>query len=110
MQEPEILSNPLPVIQKLKHESRLLYNGHALVRMFQRELTTEQVEAALNSREAEVIRNYPASGRPSAECLILGQDQAGKRLHILVAYPKAEVVTVYEPTPPRWATPRERGR
>ena len=105
----ETLSNPLPPIQDLKHERRLLYNPHALVRMIQRSLTTDQLEAAINSLESEILRVYPASGRQSAECLILGKDNEGRFLHILVAYPPGEVITSYEPSPPKWKTPREKG-
>jgi hypothetical protein len=104
----ETLENPISVIQQAKHGVGLLYNGHALLRLIQRNITTEQIEQALNCHDVEIIRNYPRTGRLCAECLILGKERGGKHLHILVAYPTIEVITAYEPTPPKWINPRDR--
>jgi len=105
----EAFANPLPEIQYAKHNGELLYNSYALKRMLERHLTLEQIEQALNFSEAEILENYPQIGRPSPECLILGVDGVGKSIHVLVAYPVAEVITAYEPTPPKFTHPRERG-
>ncbi len=105
----DTLENPIRVVQQVKHGSGLLYNSHALRRMIQRNITTKQVEQALDCREVEILRNYPQTGRPCAECLILGEDEGRRYLHILTAYPMVEVITAYEPTPPKWITPKERG-
>ncbi|MBI4338601.1 MAG: DUF4258 domain-containing protein [Chloroflexi bacterium] len=77
--------------------------------MLERGISSEDVEAALNAPMAEVIRNYPQVGLPSAHCLIWGRDNESNSLHVLVTYPHAEVITVYKPLPPRWKTPQERG-
>jgi len=106
----ETLDNPIPVIQNAKHNGRLLYHDYALRRMIERHLESVHIQQALNCSEAEILENYPQVGRPSPECLILGIDEAGKTIHILVAYPLAEVITAYEPTLPKWINPRERGK
>ncbi|MBI2328138.1 MAG: DUF4258 domain-containing protein [Chloroflexi bacterium] len=106
----ETFANPIPGIQNAKHNSELLYNAHALRKMIERHLQLEHVKQALNFQEVEMLENYPQVGRPSPECLILGRDETGRVLHILAAYPLAEVITVYEPTPPKWINPRERGK
>ncbi len=105
----ETFANPIPGIQNAKHNGELLYCGHALQKMLERQLRAEQIEQALNSSGLEILENYPQVGRPSAECLILGTDGEGRSLHILVAYPSAEIITAYQPSLPKWLTPRERG-
>ena len=103
-------SEPIHLIQNAKHQNALGYIDYALKKMIEREITSDQVEEALNSNSAEILRNYPQAGRPSPECLILGWHDSGRRpLHVLVAYPEPYVVTAYEPTLPKWRTPRERG-
>ena len=106
----DTFTNPIPMIQDAKHNDELLYNGHALRKMIERHLQLEHLRQALNSPEVEILENYPQAGRPSPECLILGRDGTGKMLHILVAYPLVEVITAYEPTPPKWTSPHERGK
>ena len=108
--EMETFANPIPGIQNAKHNGRLLYHSHALRRIIERRLELVHIQQALNCSEAEILENYPQVGHPSPECLILGIDGTGRALHILVAYPLTEVVTAYEPTPPKWINPRERGK
>ena len=96
-------------IQNYKHNGTLLYHDYALKRMIKRGLGVDDVQQALDCPEVEILENYPQVGRPSPECLILGVDDSGRALHILVAYPLAEIITTYEPTAPKWINPRERG-
>jgi hypothetical protein len=100
--------NPLQGIEDAKHSGTLLYCGYALRRMLERNFHVGQIEEALNWPDVEILENYPRVGRPSPECLILGKDGQGKFIHILVAYPVAEIITVYEPDLPKWKSPRER--
>jgi hypothetical protein len=106
----ESFTNPIPDIQDAKHKDELLYNSYALRRMLQRDLSVDCVKEALDCPSVEILENYPKIGRPSPECLMLGVDDTGKAVHILVAYPVAEVITAYEPTLPRWVNPRERAK
>jgi len=106
----ETLVNPIPAIQNAKHNGELLFHSYALRRIIERRLELVHIQQALNCSEAEILENYPQVGRPSPECLILGKDGTGRALHVLVAYPQVEVITAYEPTPPKWINPRERGK
>lgn len=103
------LDNPIPAIQNAKHDGRLFFTGHALRRMFERYIKVEHVEEALNCSNVELLENYPQTGRPQPECLILGIDGHRRSLHVVVAYPVIEVITTYEPAPPKWNNPRQRG-
>ena len=98
----------IPDIQNAKHQDGLYFRPYALEKMFSRQITIEQVEHALDCSEVETLEYYPPIGFPSAHCLIMGKEANGKYLHILVAYPVIEVNTVYEPTLPKWLTPRQR--
>ena len=105
----DILENPIPGIQNAKHNGVLLFSSHALTRMMERSIRVDQIEQALNCSEVEIIENYPQIGRPSPDCLILGKDYGGLYMHMVVTYPVTEVINAYEPTPPKWITPRKRG-
>ena len=81
---------------------KIVFRVHALQRMFQRQIGSEDVRRALD--EGEVVADYPED-KPYPSKLVLGH--AGSRpLHIVVAYNKADnekiVVTVYEPEPGKW--------
>ena len=103
------LANSIPLIQRAKHGGNLQFSSHALLRMFEKSISVERIEQALDCPPVEIIENYPQIGREQPECLILGLDSQGRYIHVLVAYPLVEVVTTYEPTPPKWKTPRQRG-
>ena len=48
---------------------------------------------------------------PGSCCLLGGRTREGRPLHIVctTSHPLAIIITVYEPKPPKWATPNERG-
>lgn len=106
----DILENPVCGIQNAKHEGKLSFSFHALRKMLERNIRVEQIEQALNSSEVEILENYPQVGRPSPECLIVGKDDSNRYMHVLVAYPQAEVVTAYIPELPWWENERKRGK
>ena len=95
-------------IQTAKHNQALWYSGHCLTRLFDHNITTGEIERALNSQKVEVLEHYPDDKR-SPSCLFLGWKSQTDALHIIVAYTISEVVTVYEPRLPRWKTPHDRG-
>lgn len=71
--------------------------------------TVEDIrEALLNG---ELIENYPQHPR-GACCLVYGKVVGGRDMHIVITTDKIppRVITVYEPVPPYWVTPRQRGR
>lgn len=104
---PEIIA----AVQAAKHEQRLRFAKEHLPRMFEHNVYPSQVREALNSGGMEIIPeslNHDPKN-PSPACTFLGWDEGGRALHIIVAYRRMLVVTCYEPTPPWWVTPRQKG-
>jgi len=83
-------------------ESRIVFRVHALRRMFERQISTDDVRAVIES--GTMIQDYP-DDRPYPSRLMLGW--RGKRpIHVVVARDANEailiVVTAYEPDPIQW--------
>ncbi|MDP2659608.1 MAG: DUF4258 domain-containing protein [Dehalococcoidia bacterium] len=81
---------------------RRVFRTHAIRRMFQRGISTEDVRNVLST--GEVIEQYP-DDTPYPSRLILGWC-ASRPLHVVIADNaeggEAIVVTVYEPDPNQW--------
>ncbi|MBI3894549.1 MAG: DUF4258 domain-containing protein [Acidobacteria bacterium] len=62
-------------------------------------------------RNAEILEDYPQHRRGPC-CLLNGVTEKGRPLHIVctTAQPVLVLITVYEPKPPRWVTPTQRGK
>lgn len=69
----------------------------------------ERREIAEAIERGEIIENYPDDMR-GPSCLLYGRTAAGRPLHLVctTSRPRLIIITVYEPTPPAWTTPRER--
>ena len=81
-----------------KHEYR--FSDHAVKRMIQRSIARHEVEEAVLT--GEIIEDYPED-KYSPSCLIYGQTEAGRDLHIQASFPpKVIVITLYEPDPEKW--------
>lgn len=81
---------------------RLIFRVHAVQRMFERNISRDDVRAMLAT--GEVIREYP-DDTPYPSRLILGW--RGKRpLHVVAADNHAAqetiIITVYQPDPDQW--------
>ena len=78
----------------------------------QQEMSEEQIsldetlEAIL---QGQVLEDYPKHRR-GACCLICGFTQSGRALHVVCTTALAVliIITVYEPTSPKWVTPWQR--
>lgn len=83
-------------------DKHLVFRTHAVKRMFERSITVDDVDCALE--HGEVIENYP-DDFPFPSRLILGWTDS-RPLHIVVAENTAGdeiiVVTVYEPNLDQW--------
>jgi len=80
---------------------KVRFSGHALTRMFEREISTEDVLHVLE--QGEVIADYPED-QPFPSCLLLGW-RKGKPLHVVAAKAPDDacvVVTVYVPSEQIW--------
>ena len=79
----------------------------------QEEMTDEGVvlDDALDAlRSGQILENYPEHRR-GACCLICGYTRYWRPLHLVctTARPLLILITVYEPKPPKWTTPTQRG-
>ena len=81
---------------------KIIFRGHALIRMFQRRINPGDVRLVIE--RGEVIEDY-ASDLPYPSRLILGWSDR-RPIHVVAAYDAAAqteiVVTVYEPDPAQW--------
>ncbi len=87
---------------------RYLLTLHAVRQAEEREIAVQEIEEAFLAGDPEIIEDYPQDARGSS-CLILAQTAAGRTLHVQVSYPPTVwIITVYEPSPDKWLTPRIR--
>lgn len=58
----------------------------------------------------QLLENYPEHRRGPC-CLLGGRTLAGRAVHVVctTARPMLVIITVYEPLPPKWVTPTQRG-
>jgi len=80
---------------------------HAHQEMAEDDVVLVEVLQAISN--GSVIENYPEHRR-GACCLLAGFTDQNRPLHIVctTAQPILIVITVYEPTPPKWITPLRR--
>ena len=82
---------------------------HAQQEMAEEDIVLEDVLQALGS--GQILEHYPEHLR-GACCLLCGYTDQGRPLHVVctTAQPLLILITVYEPKPPKWVTPTQRGR
>lgn len=80
---------------------------HAQQEMVEEGIRLDEVLEAL--QRAEILEHYPQHRR-GACCLVYGPTTQGRPLHLVctTALPLLIFITVYEPRPPKWETPRKR--
>ena len=81
---------------------------HAHQEMVEEDISLEEVCDVL--LDAAVLENYPDHKRGSC-CLVCGKTSRGRPVHVVctTSLETAIIITVYEPRPPKWPTPFERG-
>lgn len=81
---------------------------HAQQEMAEENILLDEVLEALLS--AKVLEDYPQHRRGPC-CLVFGHTSAERPLHIVctTARPLLIIITVYEPKPPKWESPTQRG-
>jgi len=100
------------IVDRLRRQAEAEYlriTTHAHQEMVEEDVSLADVIMVL--RRATVLENYPEHKR-GACCLVLGQTGTGRFLHVVctTSLDVAILITVYEPKPPKWVTPSERGR
>jgi len=81
---------------------------HAQQEMVEENITLDEVLQAIAT--GQILENYPEHRR-GACCLLNGLTRNDRPLHIVctTAQPVLILITVYEPKPPKWMTPTQRG-
>lgn len=84
-----------------------LFTEHALRRSIERHISRGEIEQAV--ARAEMIEEY-SEDKYGPSCLLYGESDAGRALHMVVSVPPptVKVVTVYEPDPAEWENGRTR--
>lgn len=82
----------------------IVFSGHAIRRMFERQFTVDEVRSVIAS--GETIADYP-NDTPYPSRLLLGFIDK-RPVHVVAAMDKPRqtcyVITVYEPEPAQWGT------
>lgn len=100
------------IADRLHHQAEveaLRITTHAHQEMVEEDISLEDLITAL--RRARVLEDYP-DHRHGACCLVLGETRTGRFLHVVCTtwFDVAIIITVYEPKPPKWVTPSQRGK
>ncbi len=78
----------------------IYFREHAIQKMVERNINDEEVIQAINN--GEIIEEYP-DDKYGPTCLIYGQTNINRPLHVLVPYTKPIwVITTYEPDESKW--------
>lgn len=82
--------------------------AHAHQEMVEEDISLQEIYDVLLG--AVLIENYPEHRR-GACCLVCGKTSRGRFVHVVctTTLEPAIIITVYEPQPPKWPTPFERG-
>ena len=87
---------------RLMNCAQVIYSEHAVRRMFERNLSRQDVAEVLDN--GVIIADYP-DDEPYPSCLLLGFSR-GRHIHVVVAVErpadKCYIITVYEPDPSIW--------
>lgn len=80
----------------------------------QQEMAEEEIllaDALTVLRKGRILEHYP-DHRRGACCLVCGYTESGRPLHLVCTTMQSPLIliTVYEPKPPKWETPSQRGR
>lgn len=92
---------PINQIHKLCAEGAVRWTNHALVRLLQRSITSDDVICALQN--GEIIESYPQD-YPNPSYLVLGLNQRNQFLHIVCGIAETElwIITAYYPNRNEW--------
>jgi hypothetical protein len=98
----------LELFKEAVHEQQIKISLHAAEEALTERISRAEIEAALLS--AQLLEDYP-DWWLGPSCLVYGQTQAGRDLHMVASYSELPItiITVYEPRPPKWHTPTVRG-
>jgi hypothetical protein len=98
----------LDLFKRAVREHQVKISLHAAEEALAEQITRPEIEEAMVN--AQLLEDYP-DWWLGPSCLIYGQTSRRRDLHIVASYSDLPVtiITVYEPHPPKWVTPTERG-
>ena len=98
-------------IHELATKDRLAFKKHTFLRMYQRNISVDEVKRAL--QDCKMVEYYP-DDYPLPSCLILGYIESKKAIHAVIGIDEQEamlwVITVYEPNLLEWEEGFEKRR
>lgn len=102
----------MPELQQIQTQAAsatIRLTQHAQQEMVEEEISLDEVLESIST--GQILENY-TEHRRGACCLLGGTIRQDRPLHVVctTANPILIIITVYEPKPPRWITPTERGR
>ena len=102
------IASVLALLKQAVQEQQLKISLHAAEEALVENITRSEIEAVL--LKAQLLEDYPDWWLGPA-CLVYGQTQARRPLHVVVSRSELPVtiITVYEPCPPKWVNPTMRG-
>ncbi len=88
-------------------EENIRITQHAQQKMAEEDITLDEPLEAVSA--GTILENYPEHRR-GACCLVGGFTQNERPVHIVctTTLPVLIIITIYEPTPPKWLTPMQR--
>lgn len=89
-------------------EGDLRLTQHAHQEMVEEDIALAEVLEAMAT--GRILEDYPQHRRGPC-CLIWGETVQGRPLHVVCTtdLPSVVIITAYEPRPPKWVTPFQRG-
>ena len=98
----------LGLFKQAVREQQIKISLHAAGEALAEHITRPEIEEAMLN--AQLLEDYP-DWWLGPSCLIYGRTAAGRDLHIVASYSglPVAIITVYEPRPPKWITPKLRG-
>jgi hypothetical protein len=105
--DPENDAELLRWIRNQASAENILITQHARQEMADENVTFDDVLQAVV--QGTILENYPRHRRGPC-CLLGGTTQQGRPLHVVCTTTGSVLIliTVYEPTPPKWITPTQR--
>ena len=91
----------IELIKKLIQEKNLKWTRHVIIRLFQRQISQEDVEYCLQN--GEIIEMYNTS-YPYPSCLVYGTTKGDKIIHTVVGFDDKDlwIITAYYPNNNEW--------
>ncbi len=105
------IDDPKAILERIQAQAatgRVFLTQHARQEMVDEAITVEEILQAITT--GRLLENYAGFYKGPC-CLVSGQGQ-GRPIHIVcsTSLPELVIITVYEPKPPKWVTPTQRGQ